>query len=129
MTLSTISDYFLGGGSASGRKRGAVERFIDEFDVPDDLSAPMGTLSGGNQQKVVVARWFARQPRLFLMHEPTQGVDVGARRGLFAKIRDIADTGVPSCWRAPNTRIWPASVTGSSSSAMAGWSASFMAQP
>lgn len=96
MTLSTLSDYFIGGVLRLGQERNAVEGFIDEFEiVPDDPSAPMGTLSGGNQQKVVVARWFARQPRLFVMHEPTQGVDVGARRGLFAKIRDIADTGVP----------------------------------
>ena len=96
MTLPTLGDYFMRGMLRLRRETSAVEAFIDDFEiVPKDSAAPMATLSGGNQQKVVVARWFARHPRVFIMHEPTQGVDVGARRGLFAKIRDIAETGVP----------------------------------
>jgi ribose transport system ATP-binding protein len=74
-------------------RRHAVDR-IDAFDVrPRSPDALMSALSGGNQQKVVLAKWFQIKPRLVLLDEPTQGVDVGAREQVFAEIRKVSADG------------------------------------
>lgn len=77
------------------RERREAKRSIADYRIKTaDDSALISSLSGGNQQKVVMARWLRRAPRLLLLDEPTQGVDVGAREDLYAAIRASLDGGM-----------------------------------
>ena len=58
-----------------------------------DLDAPVGTLSGGNQQKVVIAKWLMNRPRIILLNDPTRGIDVGTKQEIYALLRRLADEG------------------------------------
>ncbi|MDA8312439.1 MAG: sugar ABC transporter ATP-binding protein [Actinomycetota bacterium] len=72
-----------------------VEELVHDYGiVPQDPVVPFRALSGGNQQKVVVAHWLETQPRVLLLDEPVQGVDVGARRDIFLRIVQSANSGV-----------------------------------
>ena len=55
---------------------------------------PVGRLSGGNQQKVVIGRWLKRMPRVLILDEPTRGVDIGARAEIHRMIRELAGKGM-----------------------------------
>jgi ribose transport system ATP-binding protein len=70
------------------------DRFIEKFGVKGRGSQRAGELSGGNQQKVVLAKWLARKPRVVVLDEPTRGIDVGARSSIYDMIMDLARAGV-----------------------------------
>ncbi|AWI60010.1 hypothetical protein AB395_00004833 (plasmid) [Sinorhizobium fredii CCBAU 45436] len=57
------------------------------------LDVPVGALSGGNQQKVVIAKWLMRKPRIILLNDPTRGIDVGTKQELYRLLRQLAETG------------------------------------
>jgi ribose transport system ATP-binding protein len=80
------------GGEAELADAGVVTAQLDVR--PADPRRPARTLSGGNQQKVVLARWLLRECRVLLLDEPTRGVDVGARAEIYAVVRALADSGV-----------------------------------
>ncbi len=72
----------------------AARRQIERLRIKvNDPSMPVGSLSGGNQQKVVIGRWLEISPRVMLLDDPTRGVDVGAKREIYLLIRALADDG------------------------------------
>jgi simple sugar transport system ATP-binding protein len=80
----------------SRKKRSAViEKWIRDLKVKaDDPDRAVSTLSGGNQQRIVLAKWLATDPELLILDSPTVGVDVGARAGIFSIVHQLAEAGM-----------------------------------
>lgn len=93
-TLANLSAYARPFVSRS-RERAAAERWKESLDIrAGDLGAAIMFLSGGNQQKVSVAKWLELEPKVLILDEPTRGVDVGAKRELYQLIHDLASQGL-----------------------------------
>jgi ABC-type sugar transport system ATPase subunit len=85
----------FGGWIQRDRERAAVEHLTGQFRLTaPSLDAPVRTLSGGNQQKVYLARCLLARPRVLLLEEPTRGIDVGARADIYDLIRDWVAQGI-----------------------------------
>ena len=95
MTLSTLPDFADVGVVSRRRERARARELSSDLSIrTTSVDAPVGTLSGGNQQKVLFARWLVKPPKVLIVDEPTRGVDVGAKRQIHDLILDLADRGM-----------------------------------
>ena len=94
-TIAALTAIAPGGIVDRRRERRLAEQGVAEVGVrANSLEAPVGTLSGGNQQKVLFAKWLLRRPRVLLADEPTRGVDVGAKQQIYELLTRLAAEGM-----------------------------------
>jgi ribose transport system ATP-binding protein len=94
LLLPLLDETTKGGLVSTSRGRALSDRLISRFGVKvADPDRPVRLLSGGNQQKVVIAKWLGTDPDVLLMDEPTAGVDIGTKGEIVATIRSLADSG------------------------------------
>ncbi len=84
-------------------RAGIIDRSVEQARIDEMIKLlaiktaspdiPVGALSGGNQQKVVIAKWLMRTPRIILLNDPTRGIDVGTKQEIYQLLRDLADAG------------------------------------
>src|SRR5260370_7986654 len=77
------------------RERAATNDIVAKLQIlTHNLASTVRTLSGGNQQKVVIGKWLLKQPRILLLNDPTRGIDVGTKQELYRLMRELAATGL-----------------------------------
>jgi ABC-type sugar transport system ATPase subunit len=92
--LSTVTEDRRLGLLSRARTRARLEGYVESLKIKlADPSDPISTLSGGNQQKVVLARWLAAKPRVMLLDDPTRGIDPGAKRDLYDMLVALTNDG------------------------------------
>lgn len=80
---------------APSRERRFAHEWLEQVKAnPETIDMPINTLSGGNQQKAILARWLSTDPRILVLSEPTAGIDVGARASIYEELRMRADEGL-----------------------------------
>ncbi len=94
LSVTDGARFMRGGRIRHKEERTAVQEVLDLFDVrPAEPNRLLATLSGGNQQKALLGKWLQTQPAVVLLHEPTQGVDIGSRKQILKIISQVAAAG------------------------------------
>ena len=93
MTLVALPTLATGGIVQIPRERKRIRELISAFQVKGGTKTFTSTLSGGNQQKIVVAKWLETNPEFIVLDEPTKGIDVGARANIYEIIHGVAARG------------------------------------
>lgn len=95
LTLSSLHFYMNGISVSEKKRRAVIEEFFKKLKIKaasPDIEA--GSLSGGNQQKVVLGKWLAARPKVLILDEPTRGVDVNAKYEIYRTINELAKEGI-----------------------------------
>lgn len=94
ISLPSLKDYVSFGLIQGNRERVTAQKQIEALKIKTPSSAVLAlNLSGGNQQKVVLGKWLAKQPKVMILDEPTRGIDVGAKAEIYRLMRDLAERG------------------------------------
>src|SRR5258708_5183039 len=94
ITMATIDKLSRLGLVNKGQERDAIRRIIGQMQVKTASErVQVRNLSGGNQQKVVIGKWLLTQAAVYLLHDPTRGIDVGTKQEIYRLIRELADQG------------------------------------
>ena len=95
LVLAAASDLSNHGVIDSAKERSAIDEAVEKLQIKlNDLDAPVRTLSGGNQQKVVIGKWLMKEPRILLLNDPTRGIDVGTKQEMYRLMRELAQAGI-----------------------------------
>jgi ribose transport system ATP-binding protein len=95
ISAASIQDVSYHGILDSRKERALASKYVEQLDIKiTGLEQLVLNLSGGNQQKTVLAKWLARSPQILLLDDPTRGIDVGAKQAIYRLIGELAATGV-----------------------------------
>ena len=94
ITLASLGRVSIGPVLSFRRENGVARRYAEELGIRTTIDRLVGTLSGGNQQKAVLARWLCSNARILILDDPTRGIDVGAKDEVFRLVRRLAAEGV-----------------------------------
>jgi ribose transport system ATP-binding protein len=94
ISLAAVNRFACGGFIRTRAETKAVEGAFRTLSIhARGADVPVGTLSGGNQQKVVIAKWLLTDATLILLNDPTRGIDVGTKQEIYKLLRNLADSG------------------------------------
>jgi inositol transport system ATP-binding protein len=94
LTIASLKDYLAFGFLRRARENADARRQVDQLRIRSTgISQSVETLSGGNQQKVLISRWLLRNPEILVISEPTRGIDVGAKAEIYRIMRELAAAG------------------------------------
>jgi ribose transport system ATP-binding protein len=95
ISIATLNDYDKSGFLISNKENKVVDSKIGEFNISvSSREQEIQFLSGGNQQKCILARWLIHEPKILLLDEPTQGIDVGTKEDIYKSLRKLAEKGI-----------------------------------
>ena len=94
LSFAALDRISSGGIIDHAKERDLIDRMIELLNIRTvGTDIPVGSLSGGNQQKVVIAKWLMVEPRIILLNDPTRGIDVGTKQEIYQLLRRLADSG------------------------------------